>query len=75
MAAASEFPCKLPWKVEHAISNEHVHNIITALHLTPCQGFNKSIIRKVFSLWQSDDPQMAFQLTAHSLFTDAFCTH
>lgn len=72
MTAASEFPCKLPWKV---ISNEHVNNIITALHLTLYQVFNKSIIRRVFSLWQSVDPQMAFQQTAHSLFTDAFCTH
>lgn len=49
-------------------------NIRAALHLIMCQGFNKSIIRTVSSLLQSEDPQMACQQTAHSLFTDAYCT-
>lgn len=71
MAAASGFPCKLPWTV---ISTEYVKNIIIALHLILWQGFNKSIIRTVSSLLQSEDPQMTCQQTAHSLFTDAYCT-
>lgn len=71
MAAASGFPCKLPWTV---ISTEYVKNNIIALHLILWQGFNKSIIRTISSLLQSEDPQMACQQTAHSLFTDAYCT-